>query len=310
MIESRDFMVVGIESLITERPNDNTYDIDEKSPIEIVKMMNEADKKVSLAVEKESDNIALAVERVIEAFNKGGRLIYIGAGTSGRLGILDAAECPPTFGTPKEMVIGIIAGGSKALVDAIEGAEDSFDVGEQDLIDVDLNRKDVVVGIAASGRTPYVIGALEYAKKVGAVTVSLCCNPNGEINNIVDISITPIVGPEIITGSTRLKAGTAQKMVLNMVSTASMIGIGKVYKNLMVDVIPTNQKLVERAKRIIMMATDVVYDEAERKLSEAKYNPKIAVVMIMLGCSYQDALNRINKSNGFVKKALEKKGEV
>lgn len=304
-------MGVSIDNLTTEKQNANTYDIDEKSPIEIVKLMNEADKTVAVAVEKESLNIAIAVQKIIEAFNKGGRLIYIGAGTSGRLGILDAAECPPTFGTSKEMVLGVIAGGNKALVDAVEGAEDCQDEGEKDLRNVGLNKKDVVVGIAASGRTPYVIGALRYAKKVGSVTVSLSCNQNGKINDIADISIIPVVGPEVITGSTRLKAGTAQKMVLNMLSTSSMIGIGKAYKNLMVDVQATNQKLIERTKRIVMLATDVTYEEAEEKLIETDYNTKAAVVMIMLGCSYQEALNRINESNGFVKRALAKadKGE-
>ncbi|SHK52622.1 N-acetylmuramic acid 6-phosphate etherase [Paramaledivibacter caminithermalis] len=299
-------MAVAIEHLTTEMPNNKTIDIDEKSPIEIIKLMNEEDKKVALAVEKESHNIALAVAKIIEAFKIGGRLIYIGAGTSGRLGILDAAECPPTFGTSKEQVIGIIAGGDKALIDAIEGAEDNFDEGEKDLKAINISNKDVVVGIAASGRTPYVLGALEYAKKIGAITVSLCCNHNGKINDLADISITPVVGPEILTGSTRLKAGTAQKMVLNMLSTASMIGIGKVYKNLMIDVQPTNQKLIERTKRIIMMATGVTYEEAEKKLIKAQYNPKAAVVMIKAGCSYQEALVRIDNANGFVNKALEK----
>lgn len=299
-------MAAAIENLITEAPNSNTSDIDEKSPIEIVKLMNEEDKKVALAVEKESHNIALAIEKIVEVFNTDGRLIYIGAGTSGRLGILDASECPPTFGTPKEQVVGIIAGGDKAIVDAIERAEDSFEEGERDIKDINISNKDVVVGIAASGRTPYVIGALMYAKKRGAVTVSLCCNPNGKIKEIADIAITPVVGPEILTGSTRLKAGTAQKMVLNMLSTASMIGIGKVYKNLMVDLKPTNQKLIERTKRIIIMATGVTYEEAEKKLIEAKYNPKIAIVMINLCCSYQEALMKINETNGFVKKALTK----
>lgn len=298
-------MGVKIEHLITESVNENTTDIDEKSPIEIVKLINEEDKKVALAVEKESYNIAIVIEKITEAFCNGGRLIYIGAGTSGRLGILDASECPPTFGTNKEVVIGIIAGGKKAMVDAIEGAEDSFEEGEGDLKKINLSNKDVVVGIAASGRTPYVIGALEYAKNIGAVTVSLCCNPDGTIKGIADIAITPVVGPEILTGSTRLKAATAQKMVLNMLTTASMIGIGKVYKNLMIDVQPTNKKLIERAKRIIMMATDVSYEEAENKLIESKYNPKVAVVMIKKECSYEEALIKLNNAKGFVNKALE-----
>jgi len=308
IVESRDSMdvsvEVNIENLTTETPNERTTNIDEKSFLEIVKLINEEDKKVAFAVEKELENISLAIEKITKAFLNGGRLIYIGAGTSGRIGILDASECPPTFGTDKEQVIGIIAGGEKAMIDAIEGVEDSFLEGENDLKKINLSHKDVVVGIAASGRTPYVIGALEYAKEIGAFAVSLCCNLNGKIREIADISITPIVGPEILTGSTRLKSGTAQKMVLNMLSTGSMIGIGKVYKNLMIDVQPTNKKLVERTKRIIMMATGVSYEEAEEKLIESKYEAKVAVVMIKKDCSYEEAVIRLDNAKGFVNKAL------
>ncbi|EOD00089.1 N-acetylmuramic acid 6-phosphate etherase [Caldisalinibacter kiritimatiensis] len=297
-------MACDLNQLITEAPNTKTIDIDKKTPIEILKLMNEEDKKVALAVERELPNIARAVEKIIEAFNKGGRLIYIGAGTSGRLGILDAAECPPTFGTDPEQVIGLIAGGQDALVNAIEGAEDSTEAGVKDLKDINISNKDVIVGIAASGRTPYVIGALTYANEVGATTVSLTCNPNAEINEIASISIAPVVGPEIITGSTRLKAGTAQKMVLNMLSTASMIGVGKVYKNLMVDVQPTNKKLIERAKRIVMMATDVSYQEAEKLLLKSKYKPKVAIIMKKAKCTYEEALERLERGKGFVHKAI------
>jgi N-acetylmuramic acid 6-phosphate etherase len=297
-------MACELEKLLTETPNTNTMDIDKMTPLEIVRLMNEEDKKVAFAVEKEIPNIAKAVEEIERAFKNGGRLIYIGAGTSGRLGILDAAECPPTFGTSPDKVVGIIAGGETALKDAIEGAEDDTEAGETDLKNINLRDNDVVVGITASGRTPYVIGALNYAKRVGAFTVSISCNPNGEVGRIANVSIAPVVGPEVLTGSTRLKAGTAQKLVLNMLSTASMIRIGKAYKNLMIDVKPSNKKLIERAKRIIMMAADVSYEKAEEYLEKANYKPKAAVVMIKTNCSYEEALEKIKKGNGFVHKAV------
>lgn len=298
-------MIDELDNLITESTNSRTSNIDEKSTIEILKIINDEDKKVAYAVEKEIPNIARAVEKIIESFKKGGRLIYIGAGTSGRLGILDSAECPPTFGTPQDQVIGIIAGGKDALICAIEGAEDNMELGEKDLMDINLTSSDVVVGIAASGRTPYVIGALKYAKKIKATTISLSCNHKPIIERYADISITPIVGPEIIAGSTRMKAGTAQKMVLNMLSTASMIGIGKVYGNLMVDVQPTNEKLIQRAKRIVMLATGADSDKVEKALELSGYKPKVAIVMIKAGCTYEEALKRIENGDGFIHKALK-----
>ncbi|MTI71236.1 MAG: N-acetylmuramic acid 6-phosphate etherase [Firmicutes bacterium] len=301
-------MVCKIDNLLTEQENMKTKDIDRKSPLEVIKLMNNEDKKVALAVEKELPKISNAVEKIIEVFNNDGRLIYIGAGTSGRLGILDAAECPPTFGTSHKKVIGLIAGGENALIKAIEGAEDNPKLGQEDLMNINLTKNDVVVGIAASGRTPYVIGGLQYAKKIGAFTVSISCNPAGKINEIAKIPIAPVVGPEVLTGSTRLKAGTAQKMVLNMLSTASMIGTGKAYHNLMVDVQPTNEKLIERAKRIIMMATGVNYKTSENVLEKSNFKPKVAIVMIEAGCSYQEALVRIEKEEGFVHKAIKKEG--
>ena len=297
-------MAYELNNMITEAPNINTYDIDTKSPYEILKLMNEEDKKVTWAIEQELHNIALAVKAIIEAFNNNGRLIYMGAGTSGRLGLLDAAECPPTFSTPREQVIGLIAGGKGAVVNAAEGAEDCLDYGKKDLENIKLTNRDIVVGITASGRTPYVIGGLNYAKEIGAKTISISCNPNGKINEMTDITICPVVGPEILTGSTRLKAGTAQKLVLNMLSTASMIGTGRIYKNLMIDVSPTNEKLVERAKRIIMMATGVDYNQAEAALKSAENKPKVAVVMIMTGCSYKEALIKIDGGNGFIHRAV------
>lgn len=298
-------MINELDNLITESINNRTNNIDEKSPSEVLKIINEEDKKVAYAVEKELPNIEKALEKIIKSFKKGGRLFYIGAGTSGRLGMLDAAECPPTFGTPYNQVIGIIAGGRDALICAIEGAEDSLELGETDLKEKELTPDDVVVGIAASGRTPYVIGALKYAKKVGATTVSLSCNEKPLIGEYADVSITPIVGPEIITGSTRMKAGTAQKMVLNMLSTASMIGIGKVYGNLMVDVKPTNEKLIQRAKRIVMMATGADKDKVEKALELSGFNPKVAIVMLKKGCTYEEATRRIKDGDDFIHIALK-----
>lgn len=291
--------------LTTEQINLNTMDIDQKTPLEIVKIMNEEDKKVAEAIEKELPNIARAVEIITEAFRNNGRLVYIGAGTSGRLGILDAAECPPTFGISREQVIGLIAGGKTALQEAVEGAEDCEESGEIDLQKIKLTSTDVVVGIAASGRTPYVIGGLKYAKEVGAFTIALCCNAEAPITKITDMAITPIVGPEVIAGSTRLKAGTAQKLVLNMLTTGSMIGIGKVYKNLMVDVQATNEKLMDRAKRIVMMATEANLEEVEMALEMANYQPKLAIIMMKTHCSLGEAKMRLEKANGFVGKALE-----
>ncbi|SCZ01924.1 N-acetylmuramic acid 6-phosphate etherase [Alkaliphilus peptidifermentans] len=298
-------MINKLGDLTTEKVNKIYSDIDEKSAFEIIKMMNEEDKKVALAIEKEMPRIANAVEKIVEAFKNGGRLVYIGAGTSGRLGILDAAECPPTFGTPSEMVVGIIAGGEKALYEAVEGAEDSEAEGQKDLEGIGLSKRDIVVGIAASGRTPYVLGGLSYAKEIGVYTISLCCNEQAIVSEIADIAITPVVGPEIIAGSTRLKSASAQKMVLNMLTTASMIGIGKVYKNLMVDVQTTNEKLLDRAKRIVMMATATTEEIAEKALKESNHQPKVAIVMIQSGCRPNEATAKLEKANGFVKKALE-----
>ncbi|MBY6273211.1 MAG: N-acetylmuramic acid 6-phosphate etherase, partial [Bacillaceae bacterium] len=246
-----------LEQLTTEKRNPNTMDIDQMSIKEILQIMNKEDQSVPIAINKEIDKIESAIQMVIDSFRRGGRLIYIGAGTSGRLGVLDAAECPPTFGTDPAMVQGIIAGGKEAFTRAVEGAEDNEQMGGDDLKAIRLTNLDTVVGIAASGRTPYVIGALKYAKSIGAKTVSISNNKNSIIGTLADVAIEVETGPEVLTGSTRLKAGTAQKLILNMISTVSMIGIGKVYKNLMVDVRPTNHKLIERSKRIIMEATGV-----------------------------------------------------
>jgi len=293
-----------LENLSTETRNHKTSNLDEMTTKQILTAMNEEDHSVPTAVRNEIENIESLVLKVIESFKKGGRLIYIGAGTSGRLGILDAVECPPTFGTETEMVQGLIAGGLKAFTVAVEGAEDREDFAVNDLKEISLDDKDIVIGIAASGRTPYVIGGLKYAKEVGASTGSVACNKNSEISKFAEVNIEVVPGPEILTGSTRLKAGTSQKLVLNMISTASMIGIGKVYKNLMVDMQSTNIKLIERSKRIIMEATDVDYDTASKFYEQANKNVKAAIVMILVQCNYDDALEKLKEADGFVRKTL------
>ncbi|MGG5740035.1 MULTISPECIES: N-acetylmuramic acid 6-phosphate etherase [Bacillus cereus group] len=293
-----------LENLSTEHRNEKTTNLDEMSIKEVLQSMNEEDRTVALAVEKEIEQIEKVVQTVIKSFEKEGRLIYIGAGTSGRLGILDAVECPPTFGTDDKMVQGFIAGGLKAFTKAVEGAEDREELAEEDLKSIGLNEKDTVIGIAASGRTPYVIGGLKYAHSVGASTASISCNKNAEISKYAKLNVEVETGAEILTGSTRLKAGTAQKLVLNMISTASMIGVGKVYKNLMVDVQSTNEKLVERSKRIIVAATGVSYEVAAECYEKAERNVKAAIVMVLLRCEYGEALEKLKEAKGFVKKAL------
>lgn len=275
-----------LSTLITEQRNPNSMHVDSLSALEIVQLMNKEDKQVPLAIEKCLPQIAQAVECIVAAFQQGGRLVYIGAGTSGRLGVLDASECPPTFGVSPEMVKGIIAGGERALRHPIEGAEDSKTHAVVDLQTIQFSSKDVLVGIAASGRTPYVIGALEYAKSLGSVTVSIASNPNSAMANIVDIAIDTVVGPEVLTGSSRLKSGTAQKLVLNMLTTASMILMGKCYQNLMVDVQASNEKLKARAIHIVMQATDCDKALAEETLKQADQNAKLAIMMILSGLVY------------------------
>ncbi|AZQ48945.1 N-acetylmuramic acid 6-phosphate etherase [Bacillus sp. RA(2023)] len=293
-----------LENLSTEHRNDKTMNLDEMSIKEVLQSMNEEDRTVALAVENEIEEIEKVVQIVIKSFEEEGRLIYIGAGTSGRLGILDAVECPPTFGTDDTMVQGFIAGGLKAFTKAVEGAEDREELAEEDLKSIGLNEKDTLIGIAASGRTPYVIGGLKYANSVGASTASISCNKNAEISKYAQLNVEVETGAEILTGSTRLKAGTAQKLVLNMISTASMIGVGKVYKNLMVDVQSTNEKLVERSKRIIMEATGVSYEVAAEYYEKAERNVKAAIVMVLLQCEQGEALQKLKEAKGFVKKAL------
>ena len=294
-----------LSTLITEQRNPNSMNVDSLSALEIVQLMNDEDKQVPLAIEKCLPQIAQAVERIVAAFQKGGRLVYIGAGTSGRLGVLDASECPPTFGVSPEMVKGIIAGGERALRHPIEGAEDSKAQAVVDLQTIQFSSQDVLVGIAASGRTPYVIGALEYAKSLGSVTVSIASNPNSAMANIVDIAIDTVVGAEVLTGSSRLKSGTAQKLVLNMLTTASMILMGKCYQNLMVDVQASNEKLKARAIRIVMQATDCDKALAEETLKQADQNAKLAIMMILSGLDRVQAEALLEKHQGKLQLALK-----
>ncbi|MFK4926982.1 N-acetylmuramic acid 6-phosphate etherase [Lactococcus garvieae] len=295
---------MNLEKLTTERRNEETFGLDEMSVSTALEKMNKEDKKVAEAVEKALPMIEPVIEKTIESFNQGGRLIYLGAGTSGRLGVLDAAECVPTFGVEASMVVGLIAGGEKAMTLAVEGAEDDLELGKQDLIDLQLTKNDMVIGIAASGRTPYVIGALDYAKSIGAHTGSLACNLNAEISQHADFPIEVDCGAEFLTGSTRLKSGTAQKLILNMISTIAMIGIGKVYNNLMVDVRPTNEKLVERSKRIIMQATDCDYQTAEKTFIQAEEDVKLAIVMILTNSAKDEAQEKLVQAKGFIKNTL------
>ncbi|MGL5296007.1 MAG: N-acetylmuramic acid 6-phosphate etherase [Culicoidibacterales bacterium] len=296
---------IDLTCLMTEKRNENTDDIDRISTRELVQKMNDEDKKVAIAVEQELDVIALAVDGIVERMKRGGRLIYIGAGTSGRLGILDASECPPTYGVSDQLVQGKIAGGLEAIFKAKEGAEDSMELGVQDLQASALNENDTVVGIAASGRTPYVIGGLRYANEIGALTISLTCNAASAVAKEAKIAISPVVGPELVTGSTRLKAGTAQKLVLNMLSTSAMIQMGKVYGNLMVDVQSTNAKLVERAKNIICEATGVSKDIAANYLSETNSDVKLAIFMILSGAPLETARTILIENHGYIAKALD-----
>lgn len=299
-------MNIDLNKMVTEKRNLNTKDIDKVSTLEMVKKINDEDKLVAYAVEKELPQIANAIDKIAEAINNDGRIIYCGAGTSGRLGILDASECPPTYGVSPELVQGIIAGGMEAIFKAKEGAEDSKELCVEDLRNMNFTKGDVLVGIAASGRTPYVIGGLEYANSIGAVTVGVTCNPQSDIAAVAKIAISPVVGPEVITGSTRMKAGTAQKMVLNMLSTGAMVKTGKVYGNLMVDVKATNEKLVERAKHIVIEATEVSREKAEAVLEETNYDVKLSILMIMANLSKKEGKALLEENNGYIAKALEK----
>ena len=298
-------MSVEINQLTTEKRNPNTMHLDQMSVGQVLELMNKEDQQVPEVIAEALGQIEAAVETIIQSLKAGGRLIYFGAGTSGRLGVLDAAECVPTFGVSPDLVVGLIAGGDKAMVEAVEGAEDSLTLAEEDFKKLNLNANDTVVGIAASGRTPYVIGGLQYAQSIGAKTVSIACNKEAKISGYAQIPIEVDCGPEILTGSTRLKAGTAQKLILNMLSTVSMIGIGKVYQNLMVDVQATNEKLEERSKRIIMAATECSYEEAASYFEAANHKVKVAIVMILTNLNATEASRKINAANGFVNQVLQ-----
>ncbi len=291
-----------LKTLSTETINQSSINIDILPTIEKLKIINEEDHKVAEAISHELPIIAKAVDIITNAMKHGGRLIYMGAGTSGRLGILDAVECPPTYGVDYNTVVGLIAGGKEAFIKAQEGVEDQESAGFADLKEINLAENDVVCGIAASGRTPYVIGGLKYANSIGCKTISIACNKNSVISNYADIKIEISPGPEVITGSTRMKAGTAQKLILNMLSTTAMINLGKVYKNLMVDVKTSNEKLQARAKKIIMEATEVDFTTATEYLELAHNHVKSAIVMIINNCSYEEAQKKLNKAHGVIRK--------
>ena len=293
-----------MESTLTEERNRLTTNIDTLPTLDMLVLINAEDQKVALAVRDELPNIAAAVDAITSRMQRGGRLIYIGAGTSGRLGVLDASECPPTFGTPPELVVGLIAGGDLALTEAIEGAEDDQVGGAREVAELNVSENDSVVSIAASGRTPYAIGGLEEAKKRGALTISIACNRPSPLEELAEIGIAPIVGPEVVSGSTRLKAGTAQKMVLNMISTGVMIRLGKTYSNLMVDVQPTNIKLRQRARRIVADATGASLEQATRILQESDSEVKTAIVAVLADILPEVARQRLRETGGFVRKAI------
>ena len=302
--------MLDLQKITTERRNPLSAHIDELPTLEMVKIVNGEDQKVALAVEKILPEIARAVDIITDRLAKGGRLFYLGAGTSGRLGILDASECPPTYGVEPELVQGVIAGGIPAIFKAQEGAEDNPELAKEDLAERGFGKGDVLVGIAASGRTPYVIGGLQYARKLGAATIALACSANAAIAEYADIALLPVTGAEVVTGSTRMKAGTAQKLVLNMLSTVTMIKLGKVYGNLMVDVKTSNAKLEERAKNIVMEATGCSREESIAALSEARGNAKLAIFIHLTGADFAAGQAALARADGHLAQALRQEGTV
>ncbi len=301
-------MAIDLSGFSTETRNPATMDLDVMSPLEIARVMNRENALAVESLEPELEKVAEAIEWAATSLEGGGRLIYMGAGTSGRLGVLDAAECPPTFGVSPESVVGLIAGGGKAASRALESNEDSFELGEKDLCSISLTAADTVVGLSASGRTPYVLGGLTYAKGVGSRTVAVACNAGSAIGAVADIAIEPVPGPEVVTGSTRLKAGSVQKMVLNMISTGAMARIGKVYQNLMVDVRPANAKLQVRSQNIVMEATGCGREQAASALAEAGGHAKTAIVSILLGVDAATAEAELERARGRVRAAVENGG--
>ncbi len=297
-------LISMLNGLVSENQNPETIDIDLLPSLQVLTKINQQDHLVSNAITQVLPQIAEAVDLIVASLKSGGRLVYLGAGTSGRLGVLDAVECVPTFGIKDGLVVAVMAGGESAMFKAKEGIEDSLEAAVTDLKSINLNDKDVLIGIAASGRTPYVIGGLNYARQIGVKTVSLSCNPNAEIAEITDIAILPVVGPEALTGSTRMKSGTAQKLVLNMLSTASMIRLGKSYQNLMVDVKATNKKLYARGTRMIMQVTGVEQAKAEVALEKSGKQVKLAILMLLADLEVESATKLLEDAGGFLRQAL------
>lgn len=297
--------MIDLTKLVTETRNPNTMELDQMTPLELVSVMNQEDLNVVAGVKEVLPQVAQTIEWAVSSLEADGRIVYFGAGTSGRLGVLDAVECPPTFGVSPDVVVGLIAGGEKAFVRAVEGAEDSLELCEEELKKIGLNKNDIAIGIAASGRTPYVIGGLRYARSLGCKTVAIACNKGSEVGKEAELAIEPSCGPEVLTGSTRLKAGTAQKMILNMISTGSMVGVGKAYQNLMVDVQQTNKKLVVRAQNITMAATGCTREEAARALEQADGNAKLAIVMLLTQMPVEEAKTKLEAAHGHVRGALQ-----
>ncbi|HHT25989.1 MAG TPA: N-acetylmuramic acid 6-phosphate etherase [Firmicutes bacterium] len=289
---------------LTTEERSEYVDLDQMSTLEMVQTINKEDAKVAAAVREQLPQIAAVIDMIVPRLKQGGRLFYVGAGTSGRLGVLDASECPPTFGVPSSLVQGIIAGGDEALRNSLEGCEDNAALGAQDLAERGCGSRDTVIAIAASGRTPYCIGALEYARQVGAVTAALVCNPDSPMAQVAQMAIVPVVGPEVLSGSTRMKAGTAQKMVLNMISTVTMVHLGKVYSNLMIDVVPANEKLLARAERIVQIATGTDAQTAQQLLAECGGQVKTAIVAYSAEVTPQQSAQLLEKAGGFVRKAI------
>ena len=296
----------AFQMLDTEQCNPETKQIDRLPTLEMVRLINQEDHRCAEAVSQVLPEIAKSVDQIETQLRQGGRLFYAGAGTSGRLGVIDASECPPTYGVSSDLVIGLIAGGPTALLKSVEGAEDSRELGKQDLIDHYFSGKDALVGIAASGRTPYVLGAMDYAREAGAPVIALTCCRDSEMSRHADITIMPLPGPEVITGSSRMKSGTCQKMVLNMLSTCVMVKLGKVYGNLMVDVQATNEKLIDRAIRIVQAATGVEKNKARQTLEQCGYACKTAIVMLLLNIDAREAEKTLQAANGLVAKAVER----
>ena len=295
------------QMLDTEQCNPATRQIDRLSTLEMVQLINQEDHRCAEAVSRVLPEIAKSVDVIEAQLRQGGRLFYVGAGTSGRLGVIDAAECPPTYGVPSDLVNGLIAGGPLALIKSVEGAEDSREMGKKDLVDRGFSRKDALVGIAASGRTPYVLGAMDYAREVGAPVMALTCCSESEMSRHADITMAPLPGPEVITGSSRMKSGTCQKMILNMLSTCVMVKLGKVYGNLMVDVQATNEKLISRAIRIVQAATGAEESKAQQTLEQCGYACKTAIVMLLLNLDAEEAEKRLQAANGFIARVVERK---